>query len=476
MGRELLVIDTRTDKKNTLAAVEKFRVALISVGAALFLTGAKLIVGVWTGSLALISEAAHSGLDLFASIITMFAVRAADRPPDKTHHYGHGKIESLSALFESLLLIITCLWILKEAIHRFSDPGSPPQVNVYSFAVVLTAIVIDWYRYRALIKTARKHRSQALEADALHFYSDIISSSFVLLGLAAVSLGYIWADALAAILVIIWVGILAVRLGKRNVDVLADRVPEGYAEKIATLTLGTDGVLSVDQLRLRRSGSAVFADLRIGLDRSFSLAEAHNTKKILLEKLASHIPGLDAVIHANPKTVPGESLELGILNFIKTQGLQAHNLTLRRREEKFVAELHLEFSGELTIGEAHRTTDELEKLILSHFPEICDIQIHIEDICKAAEVEVPLNNRCPDIVEQIGIICDKRLGKDKCHSVVLGQLSGKISVAMHCLFPVEMTVHEVHIQTTELEEELRKEIRELHDVLIHAEPDFAIRK
>ncbi|HDH57770.1 MAG TPA: cation transporter, partial [Bacteroidetes bacterium] len=196
MGRKFSVKET-TDGgcAPSRAAFEKLKVALISVGAALFLTTAKAVVGFLTGSLALLSEAAHSGLDLFASLVTAFSVKAADRPPDRTHHYGHGKIESLSALFESILLFAACLWILHEAIQRLQHAETSPVVNVYSFSVILLAIVIDLYRYKALMRTAKKYHSQALEADAIHFYSDLLSSSLVFVGLVAVALGYPWADA-----------------------------------------------------------------------------------------------------------------------------------------------------------------------------------------------------------------------------------------------------------------------------------------
>lgn len=452
------------------AAVEKLKVALISVGAALFLTSAKAIVGTLTGSLALLSEAAHSGLDLFASLVTALSVRAADRPPDRTHHYGHGKVESLSALFESILLFATCLWILSEAIQRLLDPKAPPIVNVYSFSVILVAIAVDFYRYNALMRTARKHHSQALEADAIHFFSDILSSSLVLVGLIAVTLGYHWADAVAAMAVAIWVGILSARLGKKNLDVLLDRVPEGYLEDIHRLVLEADGVVTIDKLRLRRSGPTLFADLRIGMKDSLSFFEAHRTARELEKKLASRIPGLDAVVHMNPRAALDETLDLDVMHFIRIHGFQSHHVILHRSGDQFTAELHLEVDANQPIGQAHEQATHLEGQVMRRFPELKSVRIHIEEKGEIDPRETSLTDERPDLVKSINQICNNILGERRCHAVTLASRSGRIGATMHCLFPSDQSVSEVHRHTTILEEELRRSIPDLERVLIHAEP------
>lgn len=458
------------DSPSAAAASEKIRVALISVGAALFLTAAKAAVGIWTGSLALLSEAAHSGLDLFASLVTAVSVQAADRPPDRTHHYGHGKIESISALFEALLLLVVCAWILQHALFRLSGKEHQPFVNIYSFLVVLLAIGIDLYRYQALTRTSKRYHSQALEADALHFYSDILSSCLVFMGLVAVALGFPEADAFAAMLVAVWVGILAVRLGKKNFDVLIDRVPEGYVGEVRKLALEAAGVLSIEQLRIRRSGAALFADLRLGLDRTFPFEEAHRIARDLEERLAERFPGMDAVVHTDPKVAPDETLDLGILNFIRTEGYQAHHLTIRQHEGKLTAELHLEVEGELSIGKAHALASDLEADILRQFPELKSVQIHIEEIGSVNRAVIPWNDRQPELVERIHRICESRLGGNRCHRIELTRAAGELCASLHCLFPDDQPVSEVHGQTTQLEEEMRRSIPELDRVLIHAEP------
>mgnify|MGYP005834411803 CR=1 FL=1 len=453
-----------------IAARSKLRVALISVGAAFFLTAAKAFVGVWTGSLALLSEAAHSGLDLFASLITALSVRVADRPADPTHHYGHGKVESLSALFEALLLLSTCVWITWHAVTRLYVADAKPFVNVYSFAVMLLAIGIDLYRYNALMRTARKYHSQALEADALHFYSDLLSSCLVLAGLALVGLGFPLADALAALLVAIWVGVLAIRLAKKNLDILIDRVPREYVEKIRRLVLNSPGVLSLEQLRLRRSGSSLFADLRIGMDRTHTFEGTHRAARELEEKLALEIPGLDAVVHTDPTAAPDEALDGGILNFIRTRGFQAHHILMHQQGETIAVDLHLEVDGALTVRQAHDAASDLEAEISRHFPSVKTVRIHIEEKGEPCPPQSPPYRDKPEIVEKIDAICAEIVGQNRCHGISVAYDGDYVSASLHCFFPGDLTVAEAHRQATRFEEELRRRLPVLHRVQIHSEP------
>ncbi len=453
-----------------IAARSKLRVALISVGAAFFLTAAKAGVGWWTGSLALLSEAAHSGLDLFASFITALSVRVADRPPDPDHHYGHGKVESLSALLEAILLVATCVWITWHAVIRLSGEGVKPFVNAYSFAVMFLAIGIDLYRYNALMRTARKYHSQALEADALHFYSDLLSSSLVLVGLALVGLGFHFADALAALLVAVWVGILAIRLAKKNLDILIDRVPYEYVEKIRRLVLNSPGVLKLEQLRLRRSGPSLFADLRVGMDRTLTFEGTHRVARELEEKLAREIPGLDAVVHTDPTVSPDEALDGAILNFIRTRGYQAHHILIHQQGNTIAVDLHLEVDGELTVRQAHDAATDLEAEIARHFPSVNVVRIHIEEKGKTCPPESPPLRDNPEIVEKIETICAEIVGPQRCHGITITQDGENLSASLHCFFPSNLTIAEAHRQATHFEEELRRHLPILHRVQIHAEP------
>ncbi|MFA5816314.1 MAG: cation diffusion facilitator family transporter, partial [Bacteroidales bacterium] len=230
---------------------EKNRIAFISVIAAIFLTGFKLIVGLVTGSLGILSEALHSGLDLVAAVITLFAVKVSDKPADKNHHYGHGKVENLSALIETLLLFITCFWIIYEAMHRLISGKTEIEVTVWSYIVIVTSIIIDLSRSRALSRVAKKYNSQALEADALHFSTDIWSSTVVLLGLICSNFGFFFADSVAALVVAMIVIYVCYKLGKRSIDMLLDRVSPEIQEKVENQINHVTEITNYHDLKIR---------------------------------------------------------------------------------------------------------------------------------------------------------------------------------------------------------------------------------
>lgn len=282
------------------ASAEKSRVAFLSVVAAVFLTSIKLVVGLLTGSLGILSEALHSGLDLLAAAITLYAVKVADKPADKNHSFGHGKFENFSALIETLLLLITCVWIVYEAVHRLLSGYSSIEVNIWSYLVIGIAILVDVGRSRALYKVAKKHNSQALEADALHFSSDIWSSAVVLVGLGFVQIGWFWADATAAIAVALLVFFVSYRLGKRAIDVLLDRTPPGMEEKIVEILKPMESVKSYHDLRIRASGAEIFIQLNIHVDPEITIAEAHEISEEIKRKIAGIIPRCRVHVHEEP--------------------------------------------------------------------------------------------------------------------------------------------------------------------------------
>lgn len=279
---------------------EKQSVALSSLLAAVALTSLKLVIGIWTGSLGILAEAAHSALDLVAAALTFIAVRLSGRPADHTHLYGHGKIENLSALAETLLLLLTCVWIVFEAVHRLQFHRSPVEVTVWSVAVMLISILVDISRSRALSRTAKKYHSQALEADAIHFQTDVWSSAVVIVGLGAVKLGYWWGDAVAALgvsAVVVWVSI---QLGRRTVDALLDTAPAGMEQQIAAAVSAVHGVHDCHQVRLRYSGPVLFIDLHVLVDGKQSLAEAHQLTETIESVIQQIAPQADVTVHPEP--------------------------------------------------------------------------------------------------------------------------------------------------------------------------------
>lgn len=390
---------------NSSSQKEKSRVAFISVLAAIFLVGIKLAVGVATGSLGILSEAAHSALDFGAALITFLAVRISGRPADLEHHYGHGKVESLSALAEIVLLLFTCIWIIYEAIGRMFYRSVEVQVTYLSFAVMITAIIVDYSRSRALSRAARKYSSQALEADALHFSTDILSSLVVIAGLIFTKLGFPIGDSIAALGVAIFVIIASYRLGKRTLDVLMDRAPEGLKQKIEKMVEKVQGVSKCSRLRLRRSGSQVFVDMNISLDKNTSFEQAHKIASEVEGKIRSVLPNTDIVVHTEPaeglnfvdrkidltqraKVLPDRQAEQIIkeaLNEHTQDFIEFHQLTFQRKKGIPLINLHLVLPKDIKIEDAHRLCDHLEEDIKNRLGE-SEIVIHVEPCDGKCEV------------------------------------------------------------------------------------------
>ncbi len=294
---------------HTSAHKEKNDAALSSVVAAIGLTTFKLIVGLLTNSLGILAEALHSGLDLLAALVTLFAVRASGKPADEQHLYGHGKIENLSALFETFLLLVTCVWIIRESINRLFFKTVEVDASIWAFIVMAASIAIDFTRSRILYSAARKHNSQALEADALHFSTDIWSSSVVILGLIGVKLAGLIpglsilkkADAVAALGVALIVVYVSLELGYRAVQGLLDKAPKGLAEKIGLTVQAIPGVADCHQVRVRPSGPELFVDAHVLLDQNLSLKDAHELTEVIERAIRKIAPGADVTVHPEPE-------------------------------------------------------------------------------------------------------------------------------------------------------------------------------
>ena len=277
--------------------------------AALGLVTMKVVVGFSTGSLGILAEAAHSALDLVAAAVTLFAVREASKPADREHRYGHGKVENLSALFETLLLLLTCAWIVYESIHRLASNKADVTVTAWSFIVMGISIVVDISRSRMLTRVAKKHNSQALEADALHFSTDVWSSSVVILGLACVALSDVlpnadflhYADAIAALLVAVIVVHVSVQLGRRTISALLDEAPAGLYDKVIAAAAQVPGVINCHRVRIRSSGTHIFIDMHVLMDNGLSLKEAHALTTAVEKVIHAVDPNADVTVHPEPK-------------------------------------------------------------------------------------------------------------------------------------------------------------------------------
>jgi cation diffusion facilitator family transporter len=362
---------------------EKRSVAFLSVLAAVFLTGMKLAVGLLTNSLGILSEAAHSGLDLVAALMTLFAVKISDKPADESHHYGHGKVEGFSAFFEVILLMVTCGYIIYEGVERIIGKSAHVEVNIYSFAVMAISIVVDISRSRSLSRVAKKYKSQALEADALHFSSDIWSSAVVIAGLVAYKFfGLVLADSIAALAVAVLVIVVSVRLGIRTINVLLDKAPPGMRQSIEEAVAQLPGAERLDSLRIRTSGEKTFVDMRLTLTRDLSFTEAHRIASLAEKKISQIIPGADVIVHADPaaplslKAVPKDKIS-SILKEHRGLFVGYHDLNIIHHQDNYLVNMHVVMAADSHVEEAHEVCDHLEAEIKQIIPG-ATVTIHIE--------------------------------------------------------------------------------------------------
>jgi len=454
------------------AGGEKARVALSSVFAAVFITALKLVVGLETNSLGILSEAAHSGLDMIATILTLVAVRIAARPPDKEHPYGHGKVENISAFVETILLVVTCIWIIKEAVGRLVAGSAEVDANFWGFAVVSLSIIIDLGRSRALSRAAKKHRSQALEADALHFSTDVWSSLVVLAGLVFVRIGQPLVDAVAAIVVAALVLVVSYRMGRRAIEALMDRVPEGLEEELEAVVRGVQGVSDVRAIRLRQSGSRLFLDTTVGIPRTIPFLEAHRVMDAIEASVLARHPDMDVIVHGEPVERSDESVGDRIRMIITGMGLPApHHLEVHEREGSYQVEFDIEISGEKNFVEAHDISSEIEREIHERVPGVEHVTIHMEEFHPGTNQVGGATEGEPWLMEGIArcIAEDSRVLRHTGLNIL--KVGDRYNLSVTCVFDRTKTLGEIHGIVCDVEKALYGRYRELRRVTVHAEPD-----
>src|SRR5213594_1239425 len=315
---------------------EKRGVAGNSVLAAIAVTTLKIAVGLATGSLGILSEAAHSGLDLVAAVITLFSVQVSDKPADADHQYGHGKVENFSAFIETGLLLLTCIWIVYEAFKRLFFHHVEIEPSLSAFLVMFFSMIVDYWRSRALGRIATKYDSQALEADALHFSTDIWSSSVVILGLALVQLGrsyhVTWlskADPIAALFVAGVVVSVSWRLARRTVDALLDAAPPGVRNQILERIRNVDGVLEVGRARIRKAGNRYFADVSVGLSRNFTFQRSEQIADEVTAQVHQVLPNADVMVHSVPRARRSENIFDRVRAVATRNNLNVHDVSVQ---------------------------------------------------------------------------------------------------------------------------------------------------
>src|SRR6202789_2810271 len=376
----------------------KSRVAAISIFVSAGMAAAKFVVGAAIGSLALISEALHSSVDVVATVITWLVVRVSDRPADEEHHYGHGKFESISALGVIALLYVLAGGILVESWSRLREGVAPPTISAIPFIVLLVAIAVNFWRARALHRAARDTKSQALAADALHFASDVLGSVAVIAGLALSGLGYHWGDAAAAIGVAVVISLLGLRLARSTVETLLDRAPEGASEKATAAIKAVPGVVGVERLRVRMVGSMHFIDAIVQVPRTYPIDRVDEIKRNAQSAVTKALDDADLTFTAEPVARDNESVRERIMVIARNSGLAVHHVTVHDLGGKLTVSIDLEVDGEMELTAAHDIAQELERNIRDEFGEDVEVDTHIEPL----EPELPLGiDAAPDRVDPI---------------------------------------------------------------------------
>lgn len=455
--------------------------ALFSVVAALVITALKILTGLITGSLGMLSEGAHSSIDLVAAAITLFSVQVADRPADESHNYGHGKVESLAAFIETVFMLGSCVWILTEAIRRifFHHPFALT-LSAWPFLVLLLSMAVDYGRSRSLHRVALEYNSEALEADAIHFSTDIWSSTAVLLGLVATFAGVRWhipalelADPVAAIIVAGIILRVSWRLARRTIDALTDATPteagiQARRELIDDLA-AIDGVLSVDRVRTRRSGPSYFADLTLGMPRNLTFQRSEQITRAATAAVQRHLPDADVIVHTVPTASRGESVHDRIRAVASRSNLAIHDVSVQEYDGALHVEQHLEVNERMPLRDAHSLATQLESDMRREIPAIATILTHIESepatierpasLERDRQLEVRLRRAAAAFPEILDI-----------HEVFVTKIHDRIQVSCHCTLPDDLPMAEVHAVITALESAFKLDAPEVSRLLIHPEP------
>jgi cation diffusion facilitator family transporter len=460
------------------AALQKQAVVSRSVLTALFLGSFKLVVGLGTGSLGILSEAVNSGLDVLAAVLIYFTVWISEKPADANHPYGHQKIENFAAFLQTGLVFATCIWIVAAAVRRLLFAPADVEVNVWAVGIMLVSIAVSWFRARELEHAAREHRSQALESHALNYRLDIWSATVVLFGLAMLLAGKRWgiamlrmADPLAALVVVGFVLYHSALLGLRTMDALLDAAPAGLPAQIAAITTEVDGVVDCERVRVRHAGNIFFVDMMITVDPRMAFDHIPAILQEVRARVGEILPGADIMIHTEPHPLAEESLFEKVKGIARRKNLAVHDLVVHEVEGQLTLDLHLEVEEELNLNQAHERADLLERQIFRDIPEVATINIHIEgEGAHIAADEMSIERReqmvagLRRVATQVPDILD-------CHDIAIREINQKIYVSCHCLMDGELPITRVHDRTVELETLFKNTFPAIHKVTIHTEPE-----
>ena len=451
---------------------DKEKAALGSIAASAGLTAAKTAVGLLSGSLAILSEAAHSLIDLAATVLTYAAVRVSGKPADAEHQYGHGKVESVAALAETALLFILAVGVAFEAAQRLlGGHGYMVEATVAAFVIIAISIVVDFFRARTLSRVAEKTSSQALEADALHFSSDMWSSIAVLVGLGGVALGYSWADAAAALVVAVFICIAGWRLGRRTIDALTDTAPAGVSERVTAIARSVPGVVSIERVRARPAGPVLFVEVAAGVSRTLPLDRVTAIKERLTRAIRDDIPEAEVTITTEPRALDDETIRERVMLIARNGGLAVHHVAVQALADRLSVSTDLEVEGTLPLSAAHETASRLEEAIREELGPDVEVETHIEPLPAALLSGRDASSaRIAEIAAALAELADGAVSLGEVHDVRVRETTDGEIVNFHCRVDPALSVSAVHDLVDGIESGLRRRFPAIARVIGHAEP------
>jgi len=431
---------------------------------------AKLVVGVLTGSLGVISEAAHSGFDLAASGFALFAVRTAAKPADREHPYGHGRAENLAAFGEGLVLLLTALWIAYEALRRLL--GQPARVDPASYALglMVASMVVEAGRAAVLRSVGRSSGSSALEADAENRVADVLSSFGVLAGLIGVRLGYVEADAIAALVVAALIARAAVRVSWRAGDILMDRAPTGVEDELRRAIGAVDGVREVRAVRVRRSGAHLLADARVSTRRTLSVERAQALSDDVRRAVDGAVPNVDLTLVVEGQAEAANLVERVHAAAERMGGFQdLHNVTVEKEEDGSLhLTMHAKLPGRTTLAEASRSSGQLEDELRAELPEVSRVDVHLEPLEPDLVTGADVTEGRAELAARVRRLVEAHPRVSRCRDVELSSRDGRITAHVVAVMSGGLSLEQAHEVETELEERLHQAFPELHEIVARA--------
>jgi cation diffusion facilitator family transporter len=452
------------------------RSALGSVVAAAFLVTLKLIAGLLSGSLGLVAEAVHSGTDLVAALLTFLALRVAIRPADRDHPYGHGKAEHLAALGEGGFLVLASAFIGIQALTRLIG-GSAHEVDAdgWVFGVLAVVLVVDVSRMVVSRRASIRHGSPALASNALHFASDMVGTIAVLIGLLFTSAGTPEADSIAALVVAVLVVVAAVRLMRRNVDVLMDATPEEAQAAARAAIADAEPEIELRRLRVRAAAGRNFVEATIAVPPDAALGEGHAVADSIEDAVRRALPGSDVVVHVEPGTSAGDLRERASAAALTVRGVrEVHNVRTTDVDGHTELSLHLKLPAALDLGAAHDIACAVEAAIHQAVPEVVDIHTHIEPLSTGTEGAKPQHR---EVAQEERVV--RRIVRDLTGGPAedLRFRAGEdgLVVLLTVRLEAHQTLDQAHGVASELERRIREQAPTIDEVIVHTEPADAPR-